>query len=159
MRSRCDVISGSLCLLVHTADTRTHTSHTIEYYHFATHYTHMTCTCTCTCTHVGMHMSHADKPHPLITPPSTAVSRHACGRPRRGAEWQLCCRIGHTTTVACQVVGSRSSCHRLQTATGAERCANAGTAQRARNGRRAYPANRHHVWSTSASAGARACGV
>ena len=43
------------------------------------------------------------------------------------------------------MVGSRSSCHRLQTATGAERCANAGTAQRARNGRRAYPANRHHV--------------
>ena len=61
------------------------------------------------------------------------------------ALWQLCCRIGHTTTVACQAVGSRSSCHRLQTATGAERCANAGTAQRARNGRRAYPANRHHV--------------
>ena len=31
------------------------------------------------------HTSHAHKPHPLITPPSTAVSRHACGRPRRGA--------------------------------------------------------------------------
>ena len=31
------------------------------------------------------HTSHAHKPHPLITPPSTAASRHACGRPRRGA--------------------------------------------------------------------------
>ena len=61
------------------------------------------------------------------------------------ALWQLCCRIGHTTTVACQVVGSRSSCHRLQATTGAERGANAGTAQRARDGRRAYPANRHRV--------------
>ena len=45
-------------------------THTIPYYHFATYYTHT---------------SHAHKPHPLITPPSTAVSRHACGRPRRGA--------------------------------------------------------------------------
>ena len=51
--------------------TRRHTRlshHTqIPYYHFATH------------------TSHAHKPHPLITPPSTAASRHACGRPRRGA--------------------------------------------------------------------------
>ena len=67
MRSRCDVISGSLCSLVHRSHGETHT---IPYYHFATHYTHT---------------SHAHQPHPLITPPSTAVSRHACGRPRRGA--------------------------------------------------------------------------
>ena len=100
---------------------------------------------------------------------STAVSRHACGRPRCGAvaavlpHWSHddACRIGHTTSPArwSAHAPSRARCHRLQTATGAERCANAGTAQRARNGRRAYPANRHHVWSTSASAGARACGV
>ena len=84
---------------------------------------------------------HARRRSARSPPPSagTPAADHAA------ALWQLCCRIGHTTTVACQVVGSRSSCHRLQTATGAERCANAGTAQRARNGRRAYPANRHHV--------------
>ena len=50
-----------------------------------------------------------------------------------------------TTTVACQVVGSRARCHRVQMATIAERGANAGTARRARDGRRAYPANRHRV--------------
>ena len=50
-----------------------------------------------------------------------------------------------TTTVACQVVGSRARCHRVQMATIAERGANAGTAQRARDGRRAYTANRHRV--------------
>ena len=50
-----------------------------------------------------------------------------------------------TTTVACQVVGSRARCHRVQMATIAERGENAGTAQRARDGRRAYPANRHRV--------------
>ena len=84
---------------------------------------------------------HARRRSARSPPPSagTPAADHAA------ALWQLCCRIGHTTTVACQVVGSRSSCHRLQTATGAERCASAGTAQRARNGRRAYPANRHHV--------------
>ena len=84
---------------------------------------------------------HARRRSARSPPPSagTPAADHAA------ALWQLCCRIGHTTTVACQAVGSRSSCHRLQTATGAGRCANAGTAQRARNGRRAYPANRHHV--------------
>ena len=50
-----------------------------------------------------------------------------------------------TTTVACQVVGSRARCHRVQMATIAERGANAGTARRARDGRRAQPANRHRV--------------
>ena len=39
-------------------------THTIPYYHFATHYTHT---------------SHAHKPHPLITPPSTAVNRRKEG--------------------------------------------------------------------------------
>ena len=62
------MISGSLCSLVHAATHTSQSSHTqIPYYHFATH------------------TSHAHKPHPLITPPSTAASRHACGRPRRGA--------------------------------------------------------------------------
>ena len=50
-----------------------------------------------------------------------------------------------TTTVACPVVGSRARCHRVQMATIAERGANAGTAQRARDWRRAYTANRHCV--------------
>ena len=50
-----------------------------------------------------------------------------------------------TTAVACQVVGSLACCHRVQMATIAERGANAGTARRARDGRRAYPANRHRV--------------
>ena len=50
-----------------------------------------------------------------------------------------------TTTVACQVVGSRARCHRVQMATIAERGANAGTARRARDGGRAHPAIRHRV--------------
>ena len=50
-----------------------------------------------------------------------------------------------TTTIACQVVDSRARYHRVQMATIAERGANAGTARRARDGRRAYPANRHRV--------------
>ena len=61
------------------------------------------------------------------------------------ALWQLCCRIGRTTTVACQVVDSRARYHRLQMATGAECGANAVIAQRARDGPRAYQANRHRV--------------
>ena len=61
------------------------------------------------------------------------------------ALWQLCCRIGTTTTIACPVVDSRARCHRVQMATMAERGANAGTARRARDGRRAHPANRHRV--------------
>ena len=87
------------------------------------------------------------------------ATRHARGRSARhpapsagtpaadhaAALWQLCCRIGTTTTIACQVVGSRARCHRVQMATIAERGANAGTARRARDGRRAYPANRHRV--------------
>ena len=66
MRSRCDVISGDRC--VHSLFTTrlSHTFHIIISPHTA-------------------HTSHAHKPHPLITPPSTAASRHACGRPRRGA--------------------------------------------------------------------------
>jgi hypothetical protein len=61
-------LSGSLCSLVHAATHTSQSHHTqIPYYHFTTH------------------TSHAHKPHPLITPPSTAASRHACGRPRRGA--------------------------------------------------------------------------
>ena len=43
------------------------------------------------------------------------------------------------------MVGSRARYHRVQMATIAERGANAGTARRARDGRRAYPANRHRV--------------
>ena len=61
------------------------------------------------------------------------------------ALWQLCCRIGTTTTIACQVVDSRARCHRVQMATMAERGANAGTARRASDGRRAHPAIRHRV--------------
>ena len=88
-----------------------------------------------------------------------AATRHARGRSARrpprsagtpaadhaAALWQLCCRIGTTTTIACQVVDSRARCHRVQMATIAERGANAGTAQPARGGRRAYTANRHRV--------------
>jgi hypothetical protein len=50
-----------------------------------------------------------------------------------------------TTTVACQVFGSRARCHRVQLATIAERGANAGTARRARDGGRAHPTIRHRV--------------
>ena len=87
------------------------------------------------------------------------ATRHARGRSARhpapsagtpaadhaAALWQLCCRIGTTTTIACQVVDSRARCHRVQMATIAERGANAGTAQRARDGGRDYPAIRHRV--------------
>ena len=78
----------------------------------------------------------------------TRSARHpapSAGAPAAAALWQLCCRIGTTTTIACQVVDSRARCHRVQMATIAERGANAGTAQRARDGGRAYPANRHRV--------------
>ena len=69
-------------------------------------------------------------------------------RPRamHGHLWQLCCRIGRTATVACQMVGSHARCHHLPRATGARRGVNAGTAQRAGDGSRAYPANRHRLW-------------
>ena len=75
---------------------------------------------------------------------STAVSRHACGRPRRGA---VAAVLPHWSHDDGRLSDGRLTLQLppLQTATGAERCANAGTAQRARNGRRAYPANRHHV--------------
>ena len=44
---------------------------------------------------------------------------------RAAALWQLCCRIGTTTTIACPVVDSRARCHRVQMATVVERGANA----------------------------------
>ena len=88
-----------------------------------------------------------------------AATRHARARSTRhpapsvgapaaehaAALWQLCCRIGTTTTIACPVVDSRARCHRVQMATMAERGANAGTARRASDGRRAHPAIRHRV--------------
>jgi hypothetical protein len=89
-----------------------------------------------------------------------AATRHARGRSARrpapsvgapaadhaAALWQLCCAaLVTTTTVACPVIGSRARCHRVQMATMAERGANAGTARRARDGRRAHPAIRHRV--------------
>ena len=74
-----------------------------------------------------------------------ARSAGAPAADRAAALWKLCCRIGTTTTITCQVVDSRARYHRMQTATIAERGANAGNARRARDGRRAYPANRHRV--------------
>ena len=87
------------------------------------------------------------------------ATRHARGRPARrqppsagapaadhaAALWQLCCRIGRTTTVAFQMVGSHARGHNLPRATGARRGVNNGAAQRAGDGSRAYPANRHRV--------------
>ena len=72
-------------------------------------------------------------------PPPSLAADHAA------ALWQLWCRVGHTTTITCQVVDSHALYHRLQRATGAERGENVGTAQRAGNGGRAYPANQHRV--------------
>ena len=77
--------------------------------------------------------------------PSTAVGRRACGADHAAALWQLCCRIGRTTTVAFQMVGSHARGHNLPRATGARRGVNNGAAQRAGDGSRAYPANRHRV--------------
>ena len=62
------------------------------------------------------------------------------------ALWQLCCRIGRTTTVACQRVGSYARGHHLPRATGARRGVNNGAAQRAGDGSRVYPAIRHRLW-------------
>ena len=87
-------------------------------------------------------------------------ARHARERPARrplpsasapaadhaAALWQLCCRIGRTTTVACQRVGSYARGHHLPRATGARRGVNNGAAQRAGDGSRVYPAIRHHLW-------------
>ena len=47
--------------------------------------------------------------------------------------------------ITCQVVESHALYHRLQRATGAERGENVGTAQRAGDGGRTYPANQHRV--------------
>ena len=77
--------------------------------------------------------------------PSTAVGRRACGADHAAALWQLCCRIGRTTTVAFQMVGSHARGHNLPRATGARRGVNNGAAKRAGDGDRAYPANRHRV--------------
>ena len=85
-----------------------------------------------------------------------AATRHARGRSARrpppslaadhaAALWQLWWRVGRTTTITCQVVESHALYHRLQRATGAGRGANAGTAQRAGDGGRTYPANQHRV--------------
>ena len=77
--------------------------------------------------------------------PSTSVGRRACGADHAAALWQLCCRIGRTTTVAFQMVGSHARGHNLPRATGARRGVNNGAAKRAGDGDRAYPANRHRV--------------
>ncbi len=85
-----------------------------------------------------------------------AATRHARGRSARrpppslaadhaAALWQLWCRVGRTATITCQVVESHALYHHLQRATGAGRGANAGTAQRAGDGGRTYPANQHRV--------------
>ena len=76
--------------------------------------------------------------HRGVTPPSLAADHAA-------ALWQLWCRVGRTTTITCQVVESHAIYHRLQRATGAGPGANAGTAQRAGDGGRTYPANQHRV--------------
>ena len=73
-------------------------------------------------------------------PPPSLAADHAA------ALWQLWCRVGRTTTITCQVVESHAIYHRLQRATGAGPGANAGTAQRAGDEGRTYPANQHHVW-------------
>ena len=72
-------------------------------------------------------------------PPPSLAADHAA------ALWQLWCRVGRTTTITCQVVESHALYHRLQRATGAERGENVGTAQRAGDGGRTYPANQHRV--------------
>ena len=72
-------------------------------------------------------------------PPPSLAADHAA------ALWQLWCRVGRTTTITCQVVDSHALYHRLQRATGAERGENVGTAQRAGDGGRTYPANQHRV--------------
>ena len=76
----------------------------------------------------------------LLPPPSAPAADHAA------ALWQLCCRIGRTTTVACQRVGSYARGHHLPRATGARRGVNNGAAQRAGDGSRVYPAIRHRLW-------------
>ena len=74
-----------------------------------------------------------------------SLSASAPAADHAAALWQLCCRIGRTTTVAFQMVGSHARGHNLPRATGARRGVNSGAAQRAGDGSRAYPANRHHV--------------
>ena len=85
------------------------------------------------------HTQHARGRSARRPPPSLAADHAA-------ALWQLWCRVGRTTTITCQVVESHAIYHRLQRATGAGPGANAGTAQRAGDGGRTYPANQHHVW-------------
>ena len=84
------------------------------------------------------HTQHARGRSARRPPPSLAADHAA-------ALWQLWCRVGRTTTITCQVVESHALYHRLQRATGAGPGANAGTAQRAGDGGRTYPANQHRV--------------
>ena len=59
------------------------------------------------------------------------------------ALWQLCCRIGRTTTVACQRVGSYARCHHLRPqATGSILVTNSRATQRAGELAAADPAYR-----------------
>ena len=59
------------------------------------------------------------------------------------ALWQLCCRIGRTTTVACQRVGSYARCHHLRPrATGSILGTNSRATQQAGELAAADPANR-----------------
>ena len=59
------------------------------------------------------------------------------------ALWQLCCRIGRTTTVACQRVGSYARCHHLRPrATGSILGTNSRATQRAGELAAADPAYR-----------------
>ena len=84
-------------------------------------------------------------------------ARHARERPARrplpsasapaadhaAALWQLCCRIGRTTTVACQRVGSYARCHHLRPrATGSILGTNSRATQRAGEMAAADPAYR-----------------
>ena len=84
------------------------------------------------------HTQHARGRSARRPPPSLAADHAA-------ALWQLWCRVGRTATITCQVVESHALYHHLQRATGAGRGANAGTAQRAGDGGRTYPANQHRV--------------
>ena len=95
------------------------------------------------------HILHTHVTRPQATSTDyTAVHRRQPARlrpstPRRCGS--CAAALGTTTTVACQVVGSRARYHRVQTATMAGRGAKAGTARRARGGGRAHPAIRHRV--------------
>ena len=115
--------------------------------------THTCCACGCANRCLGA----AHRGSRRIAPaPARRVRERPARRPlpstsapavdHAAALWQLCCRIGRTTTVACQRVSSYARCHHLRPrATGSILGTNSRATQRADELAAADPVNRSRL--------------